>query len=164
MQNDKDEKGVTKSEPKKKGGRLPTTIFSKREIKSMVKGFMLALLRGHIKINFKTAKEIITEAKVDGKKISFEDASKREIAHKAVFLQLNQVCDGTISANNEEVEKAMYDLFDYILSLRIGQRIEGRFYGTEIEERLDRLEEGLDKTNRVVEEFVMWLKQGRMEK
>lgn len=158
MSNDNDDVGLSQKSANSERKQC-TTIFSKEEIESTVKGFLLALIRGQITINFKTAEEFIAEAKVDGKRLTFEEAHQEEVDTKGGICDLIDICNGAKHAKMEEVEKTKYGLFNVIIRLRMAQRIEGKFYGIEIEERIDRLEEGLSKTNRVLEEFVIWLKQ-----
>ena len=59
-----------------------------------------------------------------------------------------------------EIEKAIREVFGHITTLRASHRLDGKFYGLDIEERVNRLEEDLARANRVIEEFVMWLRSG----
>lgn len=63
-------------------------------------------------------------------------------------------------ATTEEQKKAMNYLFQRILALRTGNRLEGRFVEYTLEERLSKLEEGLSITNNLVEQIIEWLRSG----
>jgi hypothetical protein len=138
-------------------------IFSQREIRSIIKDFITAWLSGQIKLILPTCEEILQTAKQAGDKLDYKQALARELETKADFRNSIGICSGTIKATSEEQQKAVSDMFDMILSLRNGDRIEGKFMDYELEQRIQRLEEGLSITNNLVQEIIDWLYKGRTE-
>jgi len=163
MQNDDDTDKigtVEKGSETQKAEEPCSPIFSKEEIKSIVKGFISSFISGQIVVKFKSADEFINEAKYDGKRLKNEEALRMEVSNKNALLDVIHVCDGTKQAKKEEIDQAISLLFDSIMGLRMAQRISGTFYGSDMEARIRKLEEGLSKTNSLIEEFVVWVRQG----
>lgn len=133
------------------------TIFSEEEIRSTVKAFTLAYLRGQIKIDFDTVTDIQEEGKLIGKKISYEDARKEEVKDKKEFVEHLDIITGTTKATPEELDRAVKDMFSIILAMRAGERIKGTFLEFDIERKIDDIEQKLTATNSVVEQLVKWL-------
>jgi len=138
-------------------------IFSQREIRRIIKDFISAWISGQIKLSLVTHDELIAYAKRAGENLNYKEAIQHELDNKATFQSLIGICSGTIKATQEEQQKAMCDLFSYILTLRNGDRIQGKFMDYELEERIHRLEDGLSITNNLVEQIVEWLYRGKVE-
>jgi len=140
--------------------REQKTIFSQEEVRSTIKGFTLAWLRGQVIIDFTTADDFVLFAKREGKTLSYEEATNKEVKHKTEFIDKILICAGSKPATPKQQEETMSQLFELILIFRAGDRIKGNFFTTDIEERLSKLEEGLTRTNNLIEEMVHWIRSG----
>jgi hypothetical protein len=136
------------------GDEAPQSLLSQREIRSIMKDFAIAYVEGRIKINFQTANEMLKRAQLEGKVLDFGTATQDEIDQKTGFKNTISICLGVIKATPDEVQKAICILFDDILILRNGDRIEGVFTQYGLENRIKEVEEGLDKVNNLVEEMI----------
>lgn len=136
-------------------------LFSRREIRAIVKDFISAWLSGQIKIKFLTCAELLNEAKLQGEQLTYKKASQQEIDLKMELKNCINICVGAVKATSEEQNRALESLFDRILTFRNGNRIEGKFMAYELEQRIQRLEEGLGITNNLVQEMIEWLYRGR---
>lgn len=132
-----------------------SNLFSQEEVKSIVKGFVSAWIKGHVSINFPTATEI-SEFRKRGYVMTNQTATpqEQEINTKNRFTNLILVCCGSKPSTVEEQEKAMVDLFDEIMGYRQGDRIKGEFEEYSLEDRLAKLEEGLRVTNELAEQLI----------
>jgi hypothetical protein len=130
------------------------SIFSKEEVRSIVKGFVSAWLRQGVSIEFPTAEEILARDRWQGKQITATEATQRELTGKKELLELIMICCGDRSATDVQVEEATLKLFGAILRLRAGERIKGSFWEYNLEDRLSILERGLELTNNLVKELV----------
>lgn len=155
----------TKEEQTKTTRKLGKTnfesIFSPEEIRDIVKKFVSAWLRGDITLFFVSSEEYLQRAKMKKQKLSYEQASDQEVKSKLVFTNLASICVGTKQATEDERQKAISDVFEMILMLRLSDRIKGKFIEYDIEERLRKLEERLDITDRLVHEIAIWLRSQR---
>jgi len=149
------DKQIDKTDTPKK--QEATSIFLETEIRDTVKNFLLAWLRGQIKIQFRTANEIFQRSKLEGTKMDFKQASTEEVNSKKTFVDIAEICLGTKPSTPEEQQKAIGELFGWILTFRAGGRIEGWFLESDLEQRLSRIEKGLTVTNNLVQEIVDWL-------
>lgn len=131
-------------------------LFSKEEVESTVKGFLLAWMRGEIVIHFPTANEYVTGGEERGEKITAQEARARETQNKTIVTGLIEVCSGRKTASPVELEQATTSLFRYIMWWRQGERIEGKFLEYSIEQKMSELERKLEATNRIVIEFIKW--------
>jgi len=132
------------------------TIFSDEEVRSTVKAFVLAYIRGKITIEFPNTQEYLNEHKFGGKKYTFEEAKNKESSTKFDFVRNINIISGKIKVTEAELEKTTHDLFSDILLCRAGHRIKGEFMEFDIEKKIDDLEKRLDATNNVITEFVKW--------
>jgi hypothetical protein len=161
---DNDEKTDEEQEKRLASTKQETKpILSRREIRGIVRDFIVAWLSGQIKLDFPTAKEAIDVAKVAGRTIDFDQARKQEVNGKTTFRRCVNICVGAVEATPEEQQKALSEMFDTIVRFRNGDRIIGNFMNYELEERISHLEEGLNVTNNLVEEIVEWIYRGRVD-
>lgn len=158
MENNKEGKNEKKIELPLESTTSYSGIFSEDEIKNIVKAFISAYLRGDIKIDFKNAKELMDEAQMSHQKLSFQDALQQEIAIKKPVLEQIAICAGTRKATPEERMKAVSNLFYLIVGIRSSDRLIGNFMLFNPEKRLDKLEEDLSETNRLVQEMIFYLR------
>ena len=138
----------------------PESIFTQDEIRDIVKGFIRSYVGGNIKIGFPTATEILEQYKFKSKRISKEEATQHEFGIKETFNRTISVCSGATPSTSEQYRVALSELFMHILRFRCSGRIEGKFVEYSVIERLEKLEEGLQITNDLVEELVEWIRSG----
>ena len=160
MENKKSNENVVKNEDKK---TTDASIFTKEEIDSTVRQFLLGWIKGDVKINFATADHFVAKAKREGKHLNYEDASKREETDKLAFLNLISIIAEKTPATSEEKKTAISEMFTYILAFRCGNRISGTFgKQEEYEMRLARTEEQIAamnesiQLNNLVQEFAKY--------
>ena len=139
-------------------------LFSEKEVRAIVKDFVSAYISGQIKIIFPSADSIMLTKEKQGNAIDFKQAAQIELRIKSSFRELIAVCAGAKEATPAEQEKAINQLFNDVVSLRNGGRIEGVFTEYALEARIGRLEEGIDKINNLVEEIVEWIYRGVVDK
>ncbi|MCH7648341.1 MAG: hypothetical protein IIA83_07025 [Thaumarchaeota archaeon] len=132
------------------------TIFTEEEVRSTVKAFVLAYLRGTITVDFPNITEFLDEHKHGGKKYTYEEAKEKEINPKVHTMRNIDIVSGTTKSTKVELEEAIQELFTQILFFRAGHRIKGKFMEFDIEKKLDDFENRLSATNKVIEEFVNW--------
>ena len=149
-----DEKQQREKQPKEE---MAKPLLSQREVRSIVKDFAIAYIEGRITLGLMEANERMSLAKLKGKELSFADAIDAEARDKIQFRNLIAVCLGSKKATPDELQHAICDLFDEILALRNGKRIQGVFYEHDLETRVKEIEEGLDKVNNLVEDIVEWI-------
>lgn len=133
-------------------------IFSQDEVQNIVKAFISAYLRGDVQIQFKCADELLKEAKLARRKLSVDDALEKEVQMKEPFLKYMAICVGTKKGTLEERMDAVSMLFDYILAVRASERLKGNFMLFNPEKRLEKLEEDLAETNKLVQEIIFYLR------
>lgn len=131
-----------------------SSIFSRTEIRNFVKGFVSAWIKKNVSINFPTASTILANAKWRGKEITEQEASTQEVDGKQTFVQFIMVCTGAKPSTPKELERAISQLFNEILIYRAGERIEGKFWESNLEDKLCQLERGLQITNDLVKQLV----------
>ena len=61
----------------------------------------------------------------------------------------------------EEFQEAVSALFENILRFRSGGRIEGQFAESDLENRVRQLEIGIEKANKLLDEIVEFLMNGK---
>jgi hypothetical protein len=131
-------------------------IFSQDEIRNIVKQFIAAYLRGELTIEFRTAGEILQQAKFAKRKINIDAALDEEVACKKPFYDMIAVCTGSTEASPQERQTAIFDLFNIIVILRSSGRLKGNLMSSNIEERLERMETELVDISKVVKELVIF--------
>jgi len=135
-------------------------LFSEREIRNIVRDFIDAYIAGQVKVNFPTASTVISVLKNKGKTINQADAEAKALNRKVDFMKTVAICTGTEKATPEEVQAAIGSVFQDIISFRNSRRLEGVFHDEGTETRLSRLEEGMEKANKLIEELVEYLMKG----
>jgi len=149
--NEKQECGERPSE------EIVKPLLSQREIRSIVKDFAIAYLEGRIKLIHVDAQERIEVAKKQGVTVDYATALDGELKGKVAFRNRIAICIGSKEATSDELQQAISELFDEILSFRNGDRIVGVFSEYSLIARVKEIEEGLDKVNSLVEEIVEWM-------
>lgn len=147
--------------PNSKTNERQESLFTREEIRSIVKEFITAFVNGEITIDFKTAEEFLIEAKFSKQKMDLQEALAQEVEAKAPFYHLLNVSAGCeTSSSCEEKEKAINDLFASIIRMRQSQRIKGKFMTFDVEEKIAELEKDLVETNKLVAQILLSLKSG----
>lgn len=163
---DNNEKNLEKDQPIQSRDIKPNieqkqetrTIFSREEIESTVKGFVLAYIRGRIKIVFPTSEDFEIIKKRSGEKSDFKDSFNTELKGKEWFLQLIEIISGIKPSSPDQLEVVKNEVFKLILIFRSGQRIDGLFFDYSLEEKMKDLEKKLDATNDVIVQLVKWFR------
>jgi len=143
--------------------QLGKALLSEREICAIVRDFITAYISGQIKINWADADFILLQQRKRGYTIDYDQAVKMELDAKNAFNENVAICAGTKKATPEELQKAIGIIFEHIMIFRHGKRIEGVFTDYNIEQRISRLEEGMEKINNLVQEIVEWIYEGVTE-
>lgn len=149
MQNDERSEGKEQMNRINALGKPEESIFTEEEIKAIVKGFVLAWLRGDVEIRFPPP-EIRFPSPT-----SFGMAQMNESHTKKKFINLIMICSGATQATLTERQNAVTHLFYEILAHRAAGRIEGQWQFIEygIEERLQRLERDFEALKKRVEQL-----------
>lgn len=134
-----------------------SSVFSDDEVRTTVKEFILAWLRGEITINFPTAREFGT---FSYQMIGYlgQEAKGKEIDIKMKFIELVSICLGIEEATSEQYNVAIKHIFNTMLALRVGNRIKGTFAEFDIEKRFQILETQVKATNILVRELAIAVK------
>lgn len=163
MQNDDSKIDNPQADIAKPSKKSENSIFSQKEIKNTVRKFVLAWLNGDVSVNFMTASELTHADIMSGRFPNYQKALDDEIKMKQYFIDLVSICIGNKTASDEERQKAFEQIFQFILSWRSASRITGRINDyADIEDRLDKLEEGQERTKRLIDELILLLKNKRM--
>lgn len=143
--------------------RLSKTILSPQEVESVVRSFILSWLRGTIEISFPTTSEVEENKKPRHAGIALYPTGydpKRDAANiRANFVGLVEICTGSKAATFQEQEKALQDLFAFLMMLRATLRIRGTFTPFDVETQLDNMQVKIDAINKVVNEIVNHLRE-----
>jgi hypothetical protein len=133
------------------------SIFTKEEIRAMVRSFISAWLRNDLKIHFPTVEEIITGDRIKGKTTSLEEAANRVRVGKNFTTNNISILSGLTPATQAEKQQAMSDMFDDIMAFRCGDRIEGSFGKKEdYDLRLSKIEEHIEAMNNNIQQLIIW--------
>jgi len=152
-----DEKQNSTVDAEKQTQQNAPSIFTREEIVTTVRSFLLAWIKNDIKIHFPTAEEIQYHVKQDGRKIDRFIACQQERDGKIHFLDKIVLVAGTRPATKEQQEYAINELFKDILCYRCGNRIEGTFGKKEdYDARLSRVEEQIEAMNVIIQELVIY--------
>ncbi|MCL5948983.1 MAG: hypothetical protein M1490_00715 [Candidatus Bathyarchaeota archaeon] len=125
----------------------------------------MAFISGRVKIDFPNKEQIewlmhTMEKAGDAKFKKFDQKSKVDLAiytemqAQAEINDLIAVCCGTRKAASYEQKRAFNELFHKILAYRAGGRIVGEFVNYDIAERVERLEQGIEKINNLLKQLV----------
>lgn len=150
----KSDKSKKQTVDKKTKEKKLESLFSQKEIKDFVKGFITNYIEGNVRFKFMTASEHQNKAKKDDKYMSYAEASSLEIQSKTDFNALVTICCGTDSSTKEEFEKAISEVFRWILAHRASKRIEGDFTKYSLEKRIEELEKGEKVTKKLVKSLL----------
>ena len=134
--------------------QIPRSILSEEEIEATVKAFLLALLRGQIKINFLTAVMTQYTEQQGGNTIDYNEAAIKQAKYKRDFNELLEICAGIQPSSSEELKSAMNKMFRQILFLRTNKRIESTFPEYEMEGRMNELEKKFEIINKVMQRLI----------
>jgi hypothetical protein len=105
-------------------------LFSKEQVKSILRSFITAYLNNDIKIRFPLADEVREQAKYRNEKLDKEASQAQEAKYKMDLNDLISVASGHTGATPQQQEVAIFELWQKVLDLRSGNRIK------RIEERL----------------------------
>lgn len=146
--------------PIEKSDKQSQCIFSPEEIRTTVKNFALGWLNGVIKVDFKEATEIMSDAKLKGEEKGWNRAMEEEKAAKKQFIDVVSICSGNMEATAEQQKKAISDLFYRILIFRAGNRLTGSFISSaNIEEKIRQIEDELKETRELIFELSLAVRQ-----
>lgn len=135
-----------------------SSMFSQEEINAIVRDFVLAWIRGDVKIKFPTSYEILEGAKQEGHLINKGLAHEVEAKGKTDLVDLIKTCGKP--ATSEQLQEVTDKLFARILLLRCGNRIEGSFAEYSLESKIEKIEEQIATMTVVIQELVFWAKTG----
>lgn len=130
-------------------------IFSQEEIRTIIKEFISAYVRGDLSIKFMSAEERLIIAKRTGQRLDFKTAYDQDLEDKKPIIDLIAICTDAKQSSPEEKSKAIKDLFYLILFARSSGRLQGKFMTFDIEARLRKLEQDLEQTNKLVAELLI---------
>jgi hypothetical protein len=135
-------------------------LFSDREIRNIVRDFANAYIAGQVTITFPDQDDVMAVQQSGGKVISKSQAHILALDLSLDFATMISICVGTKEATPEEIQEAINTVFRNIIIYRNSQRIKGVFHDYGTESRLCRLEEGMEKVNKLIEELVEYLMKG----
>jgi hypothetical protein len=118
-------------------------LFSKEQVKSILRSFITAYLNNDIKIRFPLADEVREQAKYRNEKLDKEASQAQEAKYKMDLNDLISVASGHTGATPQQQEVAIFELWQKVLDLRSGNRIDGKFLVYSLEDRIKRIEERL---------------------
>jgi len=129
--------------------KVVSPLISKEKRYDIVRSFIDAYIRGSVKIDFPTEREL--EGKHDD---VFKDAFEAEMKTKQRFVTLVNIATGIVMSTQSELENAIADLFTEIIALRTTKRIEGEFLETprlaSLEERVTNLERSFEELQNLI--------------
>jgi len=144
----------------------PSLIYSKEDVHKFVNEFVSSWIRGDIVIRFPTAAEL---AKKTPLSISFptDPSVNAELKIKEHYVDLLSVVSGIKPASTDEQEKAIDEVFKMMLMFRSANRIEGKIISSDIEKRVQKLEETSQNQTKLVDQITGFLftpKKGKQKK
>jgi hypothetical protein len=142
-----------------KAGSKP--LFSDKEIRNIVRDFANAYIAGQVTISFPSLDDVMAVRQSEGHPMSKSEAHVLALDLSVRFADLISICVGTKEATPEEVQKATNDVFRDIIMYRNSRRIKGVFHDYGTDSRLCRLEDGMEKVNKLIEELVEYLMKGK---
>lgn len=138
---------MNKEKPSEQSGKpinkeqIRESLFSEREKTNIVKGFITSYIEGKVSVEF-----------------GFLSESSKEIHSK--FIDAINVCYNEESTTPAQLKEAISTLFAIIIVGRSTEVLKGEFKKSSIEERLQKVEEGLEITNDLVKQFIDWFRDG----
>jgi hypothetical protein len=144
----------------------PSILYSKADIRKMVTEFVSSWIRGDIIIRFPTAAEL---AKKTPLSIAFptDPSVNAELKIKEHYVDLLSIVSGIKPASADDQEKAIDEVFKMLLMFRSANRIEGKILSSDIERRLEKLEESNKNQAKLVDQITGFLftpKKGKQNK
>ena len=162
MQNNHKDNTETKRETDTSTQAKPTLppILSEKELRKVVKNFVMGWLTGTVKIAFTSAVDF---ARYDGHSglpsVWGKKYLDKEIEAKKPFLEAVSIFLGRTSATDEERLKATNDLFDYLIILQSANRMKGKFMESlDIDSRISKVERDIHRIERIFEELTTLLR------
>jgi hypothetical protein len=134
----------------------PATLFSPKEVRHIVTEFVTSWIKGEIIIRFPTAAEL---SKKNPLVIAFpsDPSVNAELKIKEHYIDLLSICAGIKPAPSEEQDKAVTDVFRMMLMFRSANRIEGKIMSSDIEKRVETLEDKIQTNSKLVEQITGFL-------
>lgn len=130
-------------------------VFKLEEIRNRVRTFILAFSDRQISVRFLKDEEIRASTTWGRSK-----AIENEHILEKRFLELVQICSGSIETDSVKLEKSYHELFRLISKLQMLRRIEGGFTKPGVEERIKKLEKWKEKTNPLIKELIEYAETG----
>jgi hypothetical protein len=123
-------------------------VLSKDEKRVIVRGFVKGFLSGSVKVT-------IWEAPSYNLTTMKEPPGEVKAQLKSHTIKLIDIVSGTKPATDEQIEEAMNWLFEWIVTLRSGDFIDGEFVGPpDWESRLSELEKRVSSIEKLFEELL----------
>jgi len=141
-----------------------TPIFSDNEKRRIVRSFIEAYLRGTVKVQFPTHEELKSYPALCAKIESTAQLLGLDVdfAGPKIFHMNVTIASGAKQATSCEIEGSIDFLFQHIMASRVGGRIEGEFLEvTNVEGRLQSLEQKMSAIENLIEEIRNYVRVGR---
>jgi hypothetical protein len=134
----------------------PSILYSKQEIHKFVSEFVSSWIKGDIIIRFPTAAEL---SKKNPLNIAFpnDPSVSAELKIKEHYVDLLSIVAGIKPASAEEKEKAISEVFKILLMFRSANRIEGKIISSDLEKRVEKLEEIIKNQAKLVDQITGFL-------
>ena len=156
---DNDEKNPSPLTPSENiNEELSGALFSKVEIKRMMKAFVTAYLNDDIQILYPDAEELVRQAKYRNEKLDKAEAQHRETVNKIEFNNLISISSGYTGATSIQQETAIFKLWQYVLDAKSGDRIKGKFLEYQFEDRLKCVEDDINELNNRFETLYLYVR------
>jgi hypothetical protein len=153
-------KRKTEPEPAPAAQSIPQSesplLYSPQEVRSFVSEFVTSWIRGDIIIHFPTAAELSKQTPLS---IAFpkDPSVSAEVKIKEHYIDLLSVCAGIKQVPQEEQEKAIPEVFRMLLMFRSANRVEGKLFTNDVENRLEKLEEIVKSQNKLIDQITGYL-------
>ncbi|MGD6807323.1 MAG: hypothetical protein ACQCN4_10245 [Candidatus Bathyarchaeia archaeon] len=134
----------------------PATLYTKEEIRKFVSEFVSSWIRGDIIIRFPTAAELAKKTPLN---IAFpnDPSVSAELKIKEHYVDLLSIVAGIKPASVAEQENAVSEVFKMLLMFRSANRIEGKIISSDIEKRVEKLEETSKNQAKLVDQITGFL-------
>lgn len=133
-------------------------LFTQDEVAKIARDFIDAWMRGDVDFEFPNVDELVERAKIMNKKVDYDETLKKERAPKMELGEFILVGSDDTTATPEQRQKAILAIFRYIITLRLGHRLKGKFTASQVEDRINRLEEDTKELNKHFEELYFYVK------
>jgi hypothetical protein len=133
-----------------------SVLYSKEDVHKFVNEFVSSWIRGDIIIRFPTAAELAKKTPLN---IAFpnDPSITAELKIKEHYVDLLSIVAGIRPASVVEQEKAMDDIFKMMLMFRSSNRIEGRIMSSDLDKRIQKLEETSQNQAKLVDQITGFL-------